>query len=213
MKLSIIIPMYNCCDNVVKTLEKLGHQAIDLCCAEAMQVIVVNDESTEDASLVEETCRLLGFDYYWQQNAGGAAACNAGLSHVNGEYFTFIDADDSITDCYLATTMGELDGRYDLIAHRWIDQNGVVGDWHEPPLINWNVWANVYRTSLFAGTKFDEDIIVAWDIDWLRRAITADKAKEILRSDNITNIYDSSYSESTTNKFNRGEIKIRKSDS
>lgn len=210
--LSIIMPMYNCCDNVVRTLEKLGHQAIDLNCAEALQVIVIDDGSTDDASLVMETCDLLGFDYVWQENAGGAAACNAGLDRIEGEYFTFIDADDSIMDDYLAIIIDEIKGSYyDFVAHRWQYANGVAGVVQERPLVNWNVWANVYRAELCKHVRFDERLNVAWDKDWLLRAIDTASFK-ILYSSEVTNIYDTSYPESITNRYNRGELSERKSD-
>ena len=210
MKLSIIIPMYNSCSNVAKNLAILDGQRegknYDL------EVIVLNDGSSEDASLVKSLCELYGFRYYWHENRGGAATCNAGLALVNGDYFTFIDADDSISDKYLDIIFEEIaSGEYDYITHRWQLQSGVIGDQHEKPLVNWNVWSNVYRTGIFNETMFDNDIIFAWDIDWLRRLPFTQDTK-ILCSAAITNIYNENNPESTTNKFYRGEIPARKSD-
>lgn len=210
MKLSIIIPMYNCCTNVAKNLAMLNDQRngkfYDL------EVLVINDGSKEDTSLVQNLCKTYGFDYYSHENMGGAATCNRGLSLVTGDYFTFIDADDSITGNYLAIIFEEIgSGKYDFITHRWTLQNGKIGDQHDLPLVNWNVWSNVYRTELFNKVKFDEDIIFAWDIDWLRK-LPFKPDTPILKSFAITNIYNDGNPESTTNKFYRGEIPARKSD-
>lgn len=210
MKLSIIIPMYNSCSNVAKNLAILNGQRwgkdYDL------EVIVLNDGSSEDASLVKSLCEQYGFSYFWHENQGGAATCNRGLTLVNGDYFTFIDADDSITDKYLDIIFEEIaSGEYDYITHRWQLQSGVIGDQHEKPLANWNVWSNVYRTGIFNETMFDNDIIFAWDIDWLRRLPFTPDMKN-LYSAAITNIYNENNPESTTNKFYRGEIPARKSD-
>lgn len=210
-KLSIIIPMYNCCDNVLGTLLILGIQMLGIK-PRPVEVIVVDDGSTEDGAVfVEANCNACGFIYYRQDNAGGASACNKGLELATGEYLTFIDADDSITDVYLSSILSEIDsGQFDFITHRWQYPDGTIGGRHDPPLVNWNVWGNVYRTSLVKDVKFDEDINVAWDMDWLRRAYRPDMKQ--LDSDVVTNIYDTSNPESITNKFNRGELTIRKSD-
>lgn len=209
-RLSIIIPMYNSCANVVKNLTTLDTQRAGK--GYDLEVLVLNDGSKEDTTLVEMLCKNYGFTYYSHENMGGAATCNRGLSLVSGDYFTFIDADDSITDIYLDVIFNEIEsGEYDFITHRWKLQSGIIGDQHELPLVNWNVWSNVYRTEIFNKTKFDEDIIFAWDIDWLRRLpFTPDTP--ILCSAAITNIYNESNPESTTNKFYRGEIPARKSD-
>lgn len=210
MKLSIIIPMYNCCENVVKTLMMLNDQVqqkdYDL------EVIVLNDGSKEDTSVFEIICPDYDYRYYSHENMGGAATCNRGLQLVTGDYFTFIDADDSITNNYLDIIFDEINsGEYDYITNRWQSMEGTIGDQHEQPLVNWNVWSNVYRTEIFNKTKFDEDIIFAWDIDWLRKLPFTEDTK-MLKSFAITNIYNSTNPESTTNKFYRGEIPARKSD-
>ena len=88
MKLSIIIPMYNSCANVVKNLTTLDTQRAGK--GYDLEVLVLNDGSKEDTTLVEMLCKNYGFTYYSHENMGGAATCNRGLSLVSGDYFTFI---------------------------------------------------------------------------------------------------------------------------
>lgn len=210
-KFSVVMPMFNCCQNVVSTLRELAQQANNLGVKDSLQVIVVDDGSTEDSTIVLDACEMYGFNYYWQENAGGAAACNFGLSKVDGEYFSFVDADDSVTCDYLSAIFKEIkDSAYDFITNRWQYPNGIIGIKHEPPLVNWNVWGNIYRSDKCRSVKFDEDINVAWDVDWLRRAYQ-DGMKQY-DSNSVTYIYDTSNPDSITNRFHRGEIKIRKSD-
>lgn len=212
MKLTVIIPMYNCCQNVSQTLQKLSNQLGRRDDPERLEVIVIDDGSTDQfAPNVKLECLARGFTYYRQDNAGGAAACNRGLEMASGDYITFVDADDTITDCYVEVVLQEImTGEYDFITHCWEYPNGQIGVRHELPLVNWNVWGNMYRTSLVRDVKFDEDINVSWDMDWLRRAYQPSMRQ--LNSDRVTNIYDTSNPASITNKFSRGEITIRKSD-
>lgn len=208
--LTVIIPMYNCCENVLRTLEKIREQGGKD--NDRLEVIVIDDGSTDelyhDVALYSD---IFHFIYYRQDNKGGAAACNKGMELAHGDYLTFVDADDSITDDYLSITLSEIENKeYDFITHRWMYPNGDIGGKHEPPLVNWNVWGNVYRTSLARPIHFDEDLNVAWDLDWLRRYHAP--SMKWLDSPWITNIYDTSNPESITNKFQRGEIKVRKSD-
>ena len=206
-KLTVTIAMYNSCENVAKTLDKLAEQrgVYDL------EVIVVDDGSTDDPSAVVDLCKEYGFIYHRQENGGEAAAREKGLNMATGDYMTWVDADDSIADDYLDIIYSEIDsGEYDFITHRWVYANGEIGCRHEPPLVNWNVWSNVYRTSKVKGVPFNQDMIIASDMEWLERAITPDM--KWLDSDRFTNIYDAKNPDSLTNKFKRGEVALRKSD-
>lgn len=205
MRLSVMIAMYNGCENVKTTLEKLHKQQG----AHDLEVIVIDDGSTDEkAPEVAQLCKNYGYIYERQANAGEATARENGLKKATGDYCTWVDADDSITDNYLDTIFGEIEGGvYDFIAHPWQYTTGVLAVRHDPPLVNWNVWANVYRTSKVQGVPFDKDMRIASDTEWLRRAITPDM--KWLDSQNIVNIYDGDNYNSLTKQFERGEIKVR----
>ena len=86
---SIVIPVYNGERYVGATLASTLDQTY-----EDLEVIVVNDGST-DRSL--DICRQFTdprIRYVEQANAGLAAARNSGVRHARGEYLGFIDADD-----------------------------------------------------------------------------------------------------------------------
>lgn len=206
MRLSVIIAMYNSCKNVVKTLRDLLSQEHK----GEYEVIVINDGSEDDTSEVERICKESGFIYRSQANDGEASARNLGVELAKGDYFTFIDADDEIEPNYLTVILSEIEGdQYDFITHRWRFINGFFGDQHEPPLLNWNVWANVYRNyEPWRSVKFDRDIIFACDTDWLKRAHRPDMKD--LYSDNYVNIYHIDNPNSLTKRYERGEIPIRR---
>lgn len=207
MKLSVVIPMYNSCNNVAMILNKLKNQIGE----RDVQVIVVNDGSEEDTSLVEQLCRGYGFEYHDQENGGEAAARNTGKDAVKGDYFAFIDADDDIENNYFDIIFAEIsEGDYDFITNKWRYVNGDIGGQHGFPLPNYNVWSNVYKTSAWQYLDFDTDIIYTCDTDWLQRGYK-DSMKR-LDTCNIVNIYHVDNPNSLTQRWSRGEIPVRKSD-
>ena len=92
IKLSIIIPVYN----VEKFLDDcLKSIFSELCVNDCIEVIVINDGST-DKSL--EICKkyeqLIIIN---KQNGGVSSARNLGIEKSSGEYVMFVDADDSLS--------------------------------------------------------------------------------------------------------------------
>lgn len=89
---SIIIPLYNRKALIKETLDCLRE---DLHTAVSLEVIVVDDGSTDGADIfVEEhypQVKLLR-----QMNAGAPAARNRGLKEAKGEFILFLDSDDLI---------------------------------------------------------------------------------------------------------------------
>ncbi len=87
---SIVIPIYNDASVVTDALESaLGQKYGNL------EVILVNDGSTDDVEAVTEKYRRdPRCKYVKQENAGLSAARNTGLAHAKGTYILFLDADD-----------------------------------------------------------------------------------------------------------------------
>jgi len=87
-QVSVIIPCYNAGSYIAEAIGSVLAQA-----AAPLQVIVVDDGSTDDSSVV---LRSFGnkIEYYRQENAGISAARNAGLAHAHGAFLAFLDADD-----------------------------------------------------------------------------------------------------------------------
>lgn len=88
---SIIIPAFNAEELIGETLESVLAQSYG-----NLEVIVVDDGSTDATASV-----VTGFrpriSYYYQSNSGGCAVPrNTGIKHSSGEYLCFLDADDLI---------------------------------------------------------------------------------------------------------------------
>jgi glycosyltransferase involved in cell wall biosynthesis len=86
--ISAIIPTYNRADVVCAAVDSVLAQTY-----RNIEIIVVDDGSTDDTRArlrrYGDSVRVI-----WQQNAGAAAARNAGVRVASGEIVTFLDSDD-----------------------------------------------------------------------------------------------------------------------
>ena len=97
-RLSIIVPVYNTQEYLVKCLDSLVNQTF-----RGLEVICVNDGSTDGSlSVLEDyAANHVNIRIINQSNMGPSAARNAGLRAATGEYITFVDSDDSMdTNAY-----------------------------------------------------------------------------------------------------------------
>lgn len=99
MKLSIIIPIYNVQDYIVRCMEGVLHQDL-----EDYEVIAVDDGSPDRsvellqeylATHPEEAARVR---LIRKENGGLSDARNAGITAAKGEYLWFVDSDDTIEE-------------------------------------------------------------------------------------------------------------------
>jgi glycosyltransferase involved in cell wall biosynthesis len=107
---SVIIPAYNAARSLAKCIDSVLGQSL-----RALEVIVVNDGSTDETKRVAE-----GFAdqivFTEQSNQGQGAARNAGLHLSRGKYVTFLDADDYWLPCFLERCVAFLDSHPEAIA-------------------------------------------------------------------------------------------------
>ncbi len=99
MILSIIIPVYNVEQYIVRCLDSVMDQDIP---HDQYEVIVINDGSTDNGlALIQDYAKdhpnIVLID---QKNSGSGASRNIGLDHARGKYVMFVDSDDFIdTNC------------------------------------------------------------------------------------------------------------------
>lgn len=98
MKYSIIIPVYNVEDTLVRCLQSVQNQTFG-----DFEAIMINDGSNDSSG---EICKHFSefdnrFKYIKQSNQGVSAARNKGINEAQGEYIVFLDSDDKYAEFYL----------------------------------------------------------------------------------------------------------------
>lgn len=94
MKLSVIIPVFNCEKYVGRCIDSvLGQQLDD---GDEMQIIIIDDGSTDDSGeIVDRYAAHYGnIQVIHQSNQGVSIARNKGLDLAQGDYIHFVDSDD-----------------------------------------------------------------------------------------------------------------------
>ncbi len=92
-KISVIIPIYNVENYLVKCLNSIMTQS----CRD-FEVVIVDDGSTDKSPVIakEYEQKYQNVHVITQENSGQGAARNTGIEAAKGEYFLFIDSDDYI---------------------------------------------------------------------------------------------------------------------
>lgn len=157
MRLSIIIPMYNTNEYVDKLLDKLDEQI-----KQDVEVILIDDGSDIPYSPknVYMWLKLIRLD----SNSGGASKPrNIGLDKATGDYITFIDSDDMVTDDYIEKILDVMKKNKDIIFLSWQSKIQKVIMRVKPPRWNCSVWCRVYHRRIINNIRFDENLKIAED--------------------------------------------------
>ena len=93
--ISVIIPMYNAQESIIRCLESVIKQTYN----GDMEIIVINDGSTDKSpEIVEDFIKKhpdFKIQVINQENGGVSKARNAGLKIIKGDYIAFLDSDDA----------------------------------------------------------------------------------------------------------------------
>src|SRR5579862_9064675 len=89
-KVSVVIPTYNRADKVGNAIKSVLAQTVH-----DLEVIVVDDGSSDDTEKV--LAKEFGdrVRYYVQANQGASVARNRGIEEARGEWIAFLDSDDT----------------------------------------------------------------------------------------------------------------------
>ena len=97
-KITIIMPVFNKEKYIRETIESVLNQTLN-----EFEFIIIDDGSTDKSGIIsdvyarkDERIRVIHIP-----NGGVSNARNIGLDMAEGEYITFIDADDRVTEGYL----------------------------------------------------------------------------------------------------------------
>ncbi len=182
---SVVIPAFNSEKTIYETIESVLNQTW-----RNLELIVVNDgsqDSTLDIVTGIKDPRLKVFSY---TNAGVAVSRNRGISHAEGEFISFIDADDLWTLDKLEAQLKALQANPQAgVAYRWTDHIDKDSQFIRPGAYctaNGNVYAELLRGNFLASGSnvlirtrilkeigdFDQSITPAEDWDMYLRLAT-----------------------------------------
>ena len=106
MKLSIIIPAYNCENYIEQCILSLQNQDLD---SETYEIIVINDGSSDNTLklLTQLSKQYNNIVLKSQINSGVGSSRNNGLAIAKGTYIYFLDADDYVSSNILSKILSE----------------------------------------------------------------------------------------------------------
>lgn len=105
-KLSIVIPCYNCEDNILGLLSVIPYH-------QDVEVILVDDGSKDNTkSVIENYIRSLGLlhniHFFSKKNEGAAKTRQFGLNKSKGDYVFFCDADDYLVSNFFNSILSKI---------------------------------------------------------------------------------------------------------
>jgi glycosyltransferase involved in cell wall biosynthesis len=178
--ISVIIPTFNRAQLLERAVRSVLEQSFT-----DVEIIVVDDGSTDDLWSVCPALHHRQVRYTRQANQGPARTRNAGIAVAKGEFVSFLDSDDVLLPNNLQSLIGHFQGRESVdIVHGWavtVDPVGRDIQWTRPKLEGYvsqqYLFSNptplgtvlVRRKCLDGEHLFDERLALLEDWDfWLR---------------------------------------------
>lgn len=199
MKISVIVPVYNCAPYVERCIRSIMSQTYT-----DLEIICIDDGSTDGSGAILDrlACEDARIQVFHQDNAGVSAARNVGIDAASGEFITFVDSDDAIEpDMYEVLLSLCSDAAVDIVhcGYKRIQPDGSVKDVNGTGkmvrqnrfeaaecllagrLFVGSLWNKVYRSCLFKDVRLDTSLAINEDI--LANAELFFKANELVYLD------------------------------
>ncbi|MBU1076417.1 MAG: glycosyltransferase family 2 protein [Spirochaetes bacterium] len=141
--ISVIIPTYNRARFVSLAIQSVLEQTF-----EDLELIVIDDGSTDETKDVVNRIRDKRLQYHYQFNRGPASARNNGLKQVSGSYIAFLDSDDKWVPEKLEIQLHTMKKNNDyLLSHTeetWYKGRRLI----KPKKIHRKGWGDLFKQSL-----------------------------------------------------------------
>jgi len=184
--LSIIVPVYKVEDYIHKCISSILSQTFT-----DFELILIDDGSPDNCGAIcddyaKKDNRIIVIH---QKNQGLSAARNAGLDIAKGDYITFVDSDDSISEYIYSDNMDILlkDKSIDVLEYPYqkvynqeiklvtdpinhiYGCNNIFSYWALQSNKGPNVWSKIYKASIFETIRFPygkvyEDLFILPDV-------------------------------------------------
>lgn len=200
--LSLIIPCYNAEPYINQLLDCLAPQITD-----EVEVLIIDDGSDNPFKTNYKWAEIIR-----QDNKGVSYSRNVGLDIATGEYIAFIDADDLVSDKYVKTIINVAKTeKFDYCYLSWktlpeglqmeVKLNSVNDNF---PFYNRSVWNRVYKKSFIGDLRFNTNIHIGEDGEFLNALKEEGKKKSFIAE--YMYLYRSSTPNSLTKRFNEGKL-------
>ena len=158
VKLSIVIPYYNCYEYTKKLLDILVPQLI------AETEVILIDDGCNETRLDEYKDKIKII--HSETNKGAGRSYNIGIEKTIGQYIGFIDADDYVSNDYIETLINEINNNpTDVIYLEW--QDTYTGAIITRP-DNYAPWKAIYKKEIIPrfseNNKFHPDVLFYDDL-------------------------------------------------
>lgn len=199
--ISVIIPVYNAESYVEKCVNSVANQTY-----RNLEIIIVDDGSVDESVKICKSLQAKDgrIKLFCKENGGVSSARNVGLQHCNGSFFAFVDADDYIGEDFVSKTYDIACGKScDIVFTRW---TRVFPDGNEQKTYEARLdelkgkdvsslffmdggFANktmgsscrtLFRRSSVEGLRFNENLALGEDLDFLVRALARAEKIETL---------------------------------
>ena len=182
VKVSVVVPVYNCDKYINKCLESISGQTF-----KDLEIILVDDGSTDASG---ELCDAFAkkddrVKVYHKPNGGVSSARNFGLSKARGEYVMFVDSDDyilsdgikkaeeyllkSVDLIFFAPTENML--KHDSEKYKEMSRFDVIENYSVWQKYFYSPWSKFFKKSIIAehGLKFNEQMKYNEDAEFIHR--------------------------------------------
>lgn len=218
MKISVIIPIYNCEKYISTSIESILNQSYS-----NLELILIDDGSTDNSYIIcnnykEKDKRII---LHKQENKGVSFARNIGILKATGEYIMFLDADDYIEKFTIEKCIKIIENyNVDIVKFNFIKEfskiskknnklqkcDGVLERPYEEIVLNLfnndNYCSScqcLIRTDIAKTSKFDKRILVGEDFMYFIDILTKSKSiyicndnmyHYVVNQKSATNIFD-----------------------
>lgn len=178
IKLSVIIPIYNCDKYISRLIDSILRQDYD-----NYEIILMNDGSTDETKEILDKIKNEKFTIVHKNNTGVSDTRNQALKMITGDLITFIDSDDYISDNYFSTIMQ------------------IYNENNEPDLINFGFYSEVedekfkvlssdeikYKNVYYKNKEeLNKDLVELWDNTMLYNIWNKVYKTKIIKDNNLT---------------------------
>lgn len=231
MLLSVIMPVYNVEDTVVKAIDSVLNQTM-----KELELILVNDGSTDNSGQIcdEYAAKDTRIRVIHKENGGLSSARNAGLNKASGKYVTFIDSDDYLEthiyeqfnahykketiDLFFFNICRIRNNRKVILQSKNIqlhDSEEIIETLFDYKGVDFYAWNKIYRKELFSEVRYPEgrlyeDIIPSYEVaKKSNNAVVTDQVGYYY-IDNVTSIVNSQFNPKQYDNVLQREILLKK---